>query len=171
MKRVIRNEVWETNSSSVHTLTFCGKKSMYYGMDVEQDGYVHSHFDDYGWYHEPLDDMYWRLSYILTMAAEIERRNETYHDEESFYQTESFKMIEDVVKEHVDCKGIKIDYNGIEMYQGKYGEYVVFNGFLDHQSWEDYNSLDDFLKDSGVDSIERFVFDYSVVMFIDNDNH
>lgn len=171
MKRITRSEVWETNSSSIHTLTFCGESSMHYDMDVEQDGYVHSHFDNYGWDGEPLDDMYRRLSYILTMAAMIERRNKTYYDEESFYQTESFKMIEDVVKEHVDCKGIIIDYNGIEMYQDEYGEYVAFNGFIDHQSCEDYNSLDDFLKDSDAGSIERFIFDDSIVMIIDNDNH
>lgn len=156
----IRKGVFETNSSSMHSITFSGKELEENKMAIDYDGYIHATFGEFGWEVESYYDQGTKLSYLLTMAMHLNdfyvwccRSTEDAEREiEEFMQTEDFKRISDAVGEYAHCNGIIIDY----------GE-----GYIDHQSRE-YGCLDEFLYDCGTDII-NFVFGDAVV-HTDNDN-
>ena len=173
MKKVIRRNVFESASSSVHNVTVVSGEPMMDYPYVRDDGYVHSSFGEFGWEFTSYDDVATKLQYALTMVAETECKRNTwkgkkdgFSNEEEFYQTEGFQLINDAVKEQCDCNGVIVDDMEIQ----DYGDFVRFNGYIDHQSsTDDYNSLKDFLDDYGL-TIERFLFDVNVVLRTGNDN-
>ena len=169
--KIIRENIFETNSSSMHSLII-GKNPNYFYEDLypERDGYVHSRFGEFGWGIDTYADPRTKLEYALTMIAETEAATSM----EEFYQTDGMKMINELFCKVIHgCKGVIVD--GIfetetyTNYAGEIREYVDFDGYIDHQSCE-YDSLRDFLDDWGVD-LERFIFDENVALHIDNDNH
>ena len=168
MKKVIRNSVWETNSSSMHTVTVRGKKNVdYVRYNSPINGIIEVSLDEYGWSGPSCDTFKSKLKYALLMVLLTEYPSFNYYDE-SFVVDQSvleecqgYKDILDAVRKHQDC-----DFILIKRHNNSYYPY----GYIDHQSYEDYNSLKDFLDDWNVD-IERFLFDDGVVVHIDNDNH
>ena len=168
----IREDCFETNSSSNHTLSIKNKKDFNFDIKPSDDGYIYCSFGEFGWEIENYNDAGTKLTYALTMVAETE----PYSSEEEFYNTEGFNIINNCIKEELHCKGIIIEDPGFEVieykaYNGKHKFYLKFNGYIDHQSSsDDYKSLRDFLDDWGID-IKRFIFDLNVVLHTDNDNH
>jgi hypothetical protein len=159
MKQIRRN-VFETNSSSTHSFSHCG--GTYNDLSVDYDGYVHTQLGEFGWEIEDYFDSASKLAYILLVAAYFSDHSFWYFDQswedewESFKETDEFKDIEDTVKSRMNCEGIIIDEK--------------CEGYIDHQSLEDYHSLADWLSWTGADSIEDFIFG-GVVLHTDNDNH
>ena len=91
---------------------------------------------------------------------------------DDFYNNKSFKEIERIVKDHCNCDGIELD-SEISYKQSCYKPeswYVVHDGYIYHQSCEEYICLQDFLDDYGT-NIEDFIFNENVVLITDNDNH
>ena len=82
-------------------------------------------------------------------------------------------MVEDVICKYCNCEGIKLK-GEFEVkrgsWDGKEYYYLDFDGYIDHQSHEDYSCLQDFLDDYGV-TIEEFIFSPNVILHTDNDNH
>ena len=160
----IRKNVFETNSSSMHSLILHNRKATY-NLPVEEDGYIHVELGEYGWGYKKLRVLYDRLAYALAMVMETEGGVSHWGENsnilgEQFYNSDGFNAINELIKKKYNCNGIKIDSNGDEYYP---------YGYIDHQSYEDYNSLQDFLDDWGV-TLEEFLFNENVVV-IDNDNH
>ena len=183
MKRVIRNNIWESNSSSTHSVSVSKYSNKYWKISPAPDGYVHCSFGEFGWEVEDYCDPGMKLSYALTMVAETEcfkthwngATVDGFKTEEEFYETDGFKLINECVKNVCNCDGVIVDNPGIkfreyETNSGKMSGYVEHYGYIDHQSYENYNNLQEFLDDYGVD-IEHFIFDKSVVLHTDNDNH
>ena len=172
----IRNGVFETNSSSTHSVSISNKKSSYYDRSclneyIEYDNKIHVTFGEFGWEIEHYYTPYNKLKYIVTMLAETEGRNISTVDE--LFETDGFKMINDAVADYCHCDGIWIDSNmKVDSYEwnGKTHFYLDIDGYIDHQSHEDYSSVQDFLDDYGVD-ITKFIFDEGVCVITDNDNH
>lgn len=176
MKRQIRNNVFETNSSSTHSVSISNKNSNYYNEDclknyIEWDNKVHVEFGEFGWEVEHYSYPYSKLQYIVTMLVETEGRNVSTVDE--LFETDGFKLINDAVADYCNCDGIWID-SEMKMDSYEWGEkietYISHDGYIDHQSCEDYDSVQDFLDDYGVD-ITKFIFDDGVCVITDNDNH
>ena len=176
MKRQIRNSVFETNSSSTHSVSISNKRSYYYGKDclenyIGLDNKVHVEFGEFGWEMEHYYSPYDKLQYIVTMLIETEGRSISSVDE--LYETDGFKLINDTIANYCNCDGIFID-SEMEMdsyeWDGNVEVYVSHDGYIDHQSHEDYHSVQDFLKDYNVD-ITKFIFDEGVCVITDNDNH
>lgn len=176
MKRQIRKNVFETNSSSTHSVSISNRNSFYYDKDclknyIEWDNKVHVEFGEFGWEREYYYSPYSKLQYIVTMLAETEGRKITAADE--LFETNGFKLINDAVATYCNCDGIWIDseikMNSYE-WGGKIESYLSHNGYIDHQSYEDYNSVQDFLDDYNID-ITKFIFDEGVCVITDNDNH
>ena len=180
MKRVIRYGVFESNSSSSHTLCFTNKDAARRcTLDILHDEnewaatYEHRDadtlnisFGEFGWGFETFIDEYTKLKYALTMTAETE----DFRDEESFYETEGFKAINELIKEKTEFKnGVKMN-DEFKLGHSFGGHKPAIDGYIDHQSYEDYKCLQDFLDDYGV-TLERFIFDPDVILVIDNDNH
>lgn len=168
MKKVIRNGCFETNSSSMHSVTVRGKydyNKRHISMMLDDNGYLEIRLDEYGWNGDPCDNWRDKLSYALCMVLSTEYPNNIIYDE---YGTVDQGVLENLhgyqtllaaIREHGYCDGIKI------LKRNSWHPY----GYIDHQSCE-YNSLQDFLDDWNVDA-ERYLFDDGVVVLIDNDNH
>ncbi len=160
----IRHSVFETNSSSTHSVSIHrnSNKIEQNKMVVCDDGYIHATLGKFGWEEEDYDSQESKLSYLLTMAVHkngLCAYNITDEEDQeaidSLQKTEDFKRISAEVANHAGCKGVVVDYS---------------SGYIDHQSHEDYRSMDDFLDNYGV-SILEFIFGSDVVIHTDNDNH
>ena len=172
----IRNGVFETNSSSTHSVSISRKNSYYYNRDcledyIDYDNKVHVEFGEFGWEVERYSLPYEKLQYIVTMLAETEGRSiSSVHE---LFETDGFKLINDAVANYCKCDGIWIN-SDMKMccyeWNGKTELYLDHDGYIDHQSHEDYKSVQDFLDDYGVDA-EQFIFDDGVCVITDNDNH
>ena len=163
MKRVIRNKVFETNSSSSHSVTVRGKahvENHYTLPDI-----IKIRLGEYGWGYDRLWGFKDKLAYALSMILCTEYPNYNHYDEEYIINQDvlesldGYKILLDAINKHGECNAIEI------IRQGGFYPY----GYIDHQSCN-YSSLQDFLDDWNIDA-ERLLFDDSVSIIIDNDNH
>ena len=167
MKRQKRGKVFETNSSSTHSITIESGGLTAGELRIAEDNKVHVTFGEFGWEVCDYSDQYEKLQYILTMCACTEGRNCTSPDE--FYETEGYKLISSAVSEYCHCDGIEVESDiNIECYDNKI--YLDFDGYIDHQSC-DYSSVAEFLKENYISSVEEFIFDNGIIVHTDNDNH
>ena len=164
MKRVIRYNVFESNSSSMHSVSIRGNGDL--NEHYHSDGVIKIKLDEYGWRGDPLYDFYDKLPYAMLMVLYTEYPGFKYYDndftidQEELEKLSGYKTLLEAIRKHGDCEKIIIKkQNGFYPY-----------GYIDHQSYEDYGSLADFLKNWNIDA-ERFLFDDNVVVYIDNDNH
>ena len=175
MKQIRRN-VFETNSSSTHSVSISSNNSKYYdsislNAFIDYDNKVHIRFGEFGWEIEDYNSPYDKLQYIITMLVETEGNNVSCV--EDLFETDGFKLISDAVADYCHCDGIWID-SDMKMdsytWDGKTHHYIEHDGYIDHQSCGDYSSVQDFLDDYGL-GITQFIFDSGVIVHTDNDNH
>lgn len=161
----IRRSVFETNSSSTHSVSVkCNKGLQPNWMTVSEDGYIHASLGDFGWEIETYAEQPDKLSYLLTMAymknpTGEHRWSDEYSEEkdmERFVETHNFQMISEAIARYTNCKGVHLDQIG--------------DGYIDHQSHEDYRTTQEFLDEYGLSVIE-FVYGRGVKLHTDNDNH
>ncbi len=158
MKKVIRHSVFETNSSSVHSVTLKGLK------DIENLECLASPIrivpGEYGWSGPDVSGTLEKIAYLAAMILDYkynwdEKNQKSYSDKERLAMLEydpDWIRIQAAVRDRLD----------------KEVEIVIPEGhnfYVDHQSCM---SLEDFL---GNRSLEDFLFDPSVVVELDNDNH
>lgn len=175
MKQVRKN-VFETNSSSTHSISFSSSYGKYYNPTslnafIDYDDKVHVGFGEFGWEIEDYNLPYDKLQYIVTMLVETEGGNLSCVEE--LFETDGFKLINNAVADYCHCDGIWIDSDmGMDSYtwDGKTHYYIEHEGYIDHQSYEDYNSVQDFLDYYDL-NITQFIFDSGVIVHTDNDNH
>lgn len=162
--RQVRQCVFETNSSSTHSVTVRKKGLEPNYMKVHPDGYIHTELGEFGWEIETYDTQEDKLSYLVTMLAEKCGcfGSKFYRGEVSLeraiselMETKEFKRISKKIGEYADCAGVFIDPS---------------EGYIDHQSHEEYATLREFLSDYRINIIE-FVFGRGVAVHTDNDNH
>lgn len=164
MKQV-RRSVFETNSSSTHSITITHGRISNNSIRVGRDGYIHTELDDFGWEVCDYRSQAERLSYLVTMLAVksdvtlwIYDANENRTDKdivEDIMKTREFEKLSDEIGRHARCRGVIIDPSG---------------GYIDHQSHEDYRDFQDFLDYYNTNVVE-FVFGHGNVVHTDNDNH
>ena len=102
MKKVLRSKVFETNSSSSHTVTIYGdlgvpvKDKNCFPID-DITGKIHVHLDEceYGWGYERFKDPWNKLKYAIMMVIETEANK--CKSIEEIYQLEGFKTIQNVI--------------------------------------------------------------------------
>lgn len=188
----IRIGVFETNSSSCHTVTIEKNRA---GVNFNQlenidpdDNLLHINLETFGWGYEEIHDATRKLAYYICMiistmnlwedswsATNSKDENFWYQRSKLLYNSYEFKEVENLIKERVsECDGIKID----NLYETRYNmgskgkkptTYYDYEYGIDHQSCEDYSNAHEFLDEHEI-SLEDFIFDPSVVLVIDNDN-
>lgn len=169
MKRVIRENVFESNSSSCHSLAF-SKDSLLQPcyMEVNDNNKITVELGEFGWGYDEYTDWRTKLSYLLTMCAECTEAI----TEEGFYESEEFKEINDAIAEYCHCDGVVIvgaDFKtGKLTWKDKEETYLDFDGYIDHQS--QFPSIKEFLDYYHTD-IVNFIFDEGIKLVIDNDNY
>ena len=183
MKRQIRSGLWETNSSSTHTVYLTSETTQedISELDkyIQDDGYLHIKFGEFGWEIKNYTDAYTKLQYALTMVIETECRYRPIQTEgESiiFEETEGFKAINSLIARVLDCAGVIVDSNmEVSIYESQWNKGITMigithDGYIDHQSTDDFNSLQNFLDFYSM-TLEEFIFDPNEVLHTDNDNH
>lgn len=156
----IRRSIFETNSSSTHSITVENRTLQHSSLLQDKEGYIHTYLGDYGWDFEDYTDQNHKLSYLITMIAGIHSIDAWYNDGkelkaaiEKIQDTEDFKRIQDVVVSYTGAKGIILDKS---------------SGYIDHQSIR-CSTLDDFLEESETSILEFIFADTTVHTGNDND--
>lgn len=143
MKRQIRWSVFETNSSSVHSLAFNPSGREKCKINRNKDGYL---IVDYGQFDRNYDlftTQTEKLSYLMTQLYYI------YGSTEKVYEGYLFEIIEDAVCKYANAKGIKI--------KDKTDPYI------DHQSIPEYGEIS-LINIYDDDAIIDFVFNKNVYL-------
>ena len=151
MKRQIRLNVFETNSSSTHAI--CIAKDGY-----ELKDHIDFHTGEYGWECEEYIDLDNKASYLITAILSMDKE----YADEKLMQLKSILDDNDItytIPELLNIKSYK--------YDGKTHRYYdIGDGYIDHvgelKSW-----LDDLLLDS--DKLFRYLFGNSIII-TGNDN-
>lgn len=147
----IRNNVFETNSSSTHTITISSDnyidKNLHY-----RDNVINIYFGEFGWEVEKYTDFYSRASYAITLCK---------------YDENKFNQVVDMISSYFDgLKVLVIQTNGVSI--ESYDELDIdFAGYVDHQSWDE--SHDEIFTSS--ESLYDFLFSDNSYFNTDNDNH
>ena len=124
MKRQVRRNVFETNSSSMHSLSIAKRGITEYLHVDECTNKVVTEFSEFGWGYDEYNDPETKLSYLVTMIGE----SRNCYSIEEIYETNDFKKINDVVSARCECDGIEIKN---------------VNGYIDHQS---IDTIDNIMK-------------------------
>ncbi len=149
MKKTIRNEVFETNSSAVHTLAIAkgGMEKSY--LDIDKGGYIVTDFGDFGDYDVGITtfDQKVKLSYLATECYYLNHYGE---DIEDFY---AWQNICDAICEYTGALGVRLRHET--------------EPSLDHQAVPEYDLK--FCNEWDPDSINSFIFNKYVGINMSHD--
>jgi len=148
----IRNAVFETNSSSSHSISVSEVNSdelMDNVMVMNENDDVVIEPGEFGWEQEVYNDSVTKASYMLTYI-----KNYCGDREEEFES-----MFKDVIKEQTGCNDVILNESGDQYYKF---------GYIDHQS-----SSDDQLHwvFESKETLRQFIFNRESILETDNDNH
>ena len=152
----IRANVFETNSSSSHSLVISEEGLLDlcpFSRHVMESGIIHIESSEYGWEVEYYNDVYSKLSYLFTDAMRGERNSVDFKE----YSNEKLDLIKQAVKEHT---GLECEFRTEDDVYYPYG-------YIDHQSV----GLCEDVWDKGVEGVIQFVFNPGSYFETDNDNH
>lgn len=155
----IRRGVFETNSSSSHSLSYSKKdRGTDYNLPVDADGVLTIPFGEFGWGPQILNTPMEKLSYYITdnFGDEYSYNHSGYelkNFEDKIYKNKDIKHLITVIK--AVCSSVKE-----VRFQAMDSPYSPL-GYVDHQSRGASN---------GEADIEKLIFSNSVIIVIDNDN-
>lgn len=147
----IRRGVFETNSSSMHSISICWD-----GNNTELlhpvDGVLDVQFDEFGWEQEEYNDVHTKLSYLLTYIFSGCDAIECGEDRDEY------KQLMRVLSKYcgVEC------LNYLNCNEVNYWQF----GYIDHQSMDVPEEC--FESD---DKLINFLFNPGSILITDNDNH
>lgn len=169
--KTIRSNVFETNSSSMHTVCIEHTNEISGCFSTDSDGTILVHLSEFGWSGAcTTPDQ--KLAYLCLLIYSISGQphgcfwccdsDKDFNDAADFVEsTPEFKRIKEVLCKYCQCPDVKFDRDSPE------------EGYIDHQSYEYYKSLDEWYKDNGIVTdfdIYNFIVGESYIV-IDNDNH
>ena len=176
MKVVIRRSVFETNSSSCHSISL-GKGLINPDVLIPDDeGNIIVRTDEFGWEYDTFTEAYIKLSYLATYIYNRKYVSMTQDLIEKYYNPDSdtldIKVFNDETSEkyfNMLCDVIKEVTGGNLIIKGKdrsnrITEFDHF-GCIDHQSM---------VIPAGIferNQIKEFIFNPKSVLTTDNDNH
>lgn len=151
----IRNKVFETNSSSTHSISIAEASSedLMDTLVIDKLGNINIEGMEFGWEQREYSDSATKASYAMIYA--IDWAGE---------RTEEFKQIlKNVIKKQTGCKEV------IFPSKEKKDDWDFYPyGYIDHQSVEGGN-LHYLFED--VELLRQFIFNKSSILTTDNDNH
>ena len=169
MKQIRRN-VFETNSSSSHAISFSNSKHTldYTQLVPDINGVIHCHFDEFGWGYYGFGDTNSaevKLNYLITQICATNdcprpwccKEYEIQEAADAVMETDDFKMLEEDIISTLKKNGIPSEKIVVEANQ---------EGYVDHQSVCGIRAL---LPD-GCETYSDFVFDKGYDLLIANDN-
>lgn len=164
----IRQGVFETNSSSTHSITIAKDgEGLMQSWIPDDNGNITVVNDDFGWEEADYTDPSIKASYLSIYVRDWIRTKDHNKNGSKIVDIETrnkFKQILiDVIQTQTGAKNVELAW-GEEGMGGYYG----FNGYIDHQSVEnrDYDYL---FEDPEL--IRQFIFNSNSVLHTGNDNH
>lgn len=163
MKKNIRHGVFETNSSSTHSICIVGGK---YDIDSDVDicdssNEIDIYCSEFGWEQDDFNDLKTKLSYCATYVMQD---NNSYNYDKikagdiiNIPKKKEYDMLNDVVCKVLGSKRINIVPNGDEFYPF---------GYIDHQSADICGEAFE-----SEESLKDFLFNKESTLRTDNDNH
>ena len=149
MKRTIRNGVFETNSSAVHTLAIAkdGMEKSY--LDVDEYGCIVTDFGDFGDYDVGVTtfDQKIKLSYLATECYYLN------HWDENIEESYTWQHICDAICEYTGAPGVKLRHE--------------VEPSLNHQEIPEYELK--FCDEWNPDSVNSFIFNKYVGINMSHD--
>lgn len=164
----IRKNVFETNSSSMHSVSYSPKKDNAQldlaKLKEEYNGKtIVGTFGEYGWGYDLLCSLEEKLSYVLTSI----RYFDDVIDEDSvnvldaFKENKYFKWLAEIFHEYLGCE-LDVELKADEYYK---------MGYVDHQSTDTLNGYIHDNEDQFKMSMMQLLLDDSYTIIIDNDNN
>jgi hypothetical protein len=148
----IRNAVFETNSSSTHSISVSEVNSdelMDNIMFMNEDDNVVVNPGQFGWEQEVYNDSATKASYMLTYIKNYCGEREAEFEE----------MFKEVIKGQTGCNDVIFNESG--------DQYYAF-GYIDHQS-SSGNAYHWVFEDK--ETLRQFIFNKESILETDNDNH
>jgi len=142
MKNIRRN-VFETNSSSSHSISISTKDNLFDDLEQDENGVITLNGGEFGWGYDKYHDALTKANYCAV---------------DSYDQPEEREMLISVIKEHTGCRDVVLNINK-DFNSGNWS-------YIDHQS----QGTSEYAFQSR-ESLKRFIFDPSSYLTIDNDNH
>lgn len=144
MKKTIRQSCFETNSSSMHSISI-GEGKLNDTIGLDNDGKITLVGGEFGWGYESYDDAYTKANYLAVDA---------------FNNEELMERLKRIIIEYTGATDVIIDFT-TEDWSARNHSYI------DHQSTGTGN---DVLRGTD-DEIKQFLFCRQSELIIDNDNH
>jgi hypothetical protein len=141
----VRQNVFETNSSSTHSVSISYEGDLTDIPIPDDNGIVHVDTDEYGWEECEYNDLYSRLSYAATYAL-------------NYGSEENKELLTEVIKQYSGAKEVLYDHNNNPVYWK--------HGYIDHQSTD---TVADIFESR--ESLVNFLFNPNSYFITDNDNH
>lgn len=163
MKKQIRNNIFETNSSSTHSISIASDAPTGNLLDTlipDEHGNVVLKGNEFGWY---VDDFYNaedKASYLAIYAVDWSGENKEKH----------IQVLKDVIIQQTGCNDVIFLFNTDEynVVPELYKDDVTGWAYIDHQSVED-RDYDYIFKDPEL--VRKFIFNKNSYLHTDNDNH
>ena len=151
-----RTRIFETNSSSMHSIAVSSRDRGYdYDLPITDDGTLYVEFGEFGWGPDILQDSLEKLSYYITDQFGGYNR----HDDKSFEDGVRDILEDQRMKDLIEILKAKVPgFKKLEL--GPPSEYSNGFGYVDHQS-------------SGLttgEDVEDLIFNNAKIIIIDNDN-
>ena len=143
MKIKIRKNVFETNSSSTHSMCITNN------VNYEHPTYVLFQFGDFGWEYNILKNPFNKASYLFTLAASLKL-------DDDFVEVVSEWLSEDNIEYDFQCSYF-LDSSGNQL----------INGYVDHSN-EAYDFYEYVLSDKEI--FYKFLFSDESFIITGNDN-
>lgn len=161
MTTQIRKAVFETNSSSTHSIHIDDGKYVADKMFVDDDGTLRIYPGEFGWGIEDYCDAPSKASYCMTFVYQLCRKWDKDYKEETYifddYATSLLNMLTEVLLEETEATSVEyVESND------KYYPY----GYIDHQSFDVCE-----VAFESKEELRKFIFNPKSRLHIDNDNH
>lgn len=173
--KTIRSNVFETNSSSVHTVCLDRSHSNKISgvLDKDSDGAAVVHlYHEFGWSGSCAmpDEKLAYLCLIIHYTANsapgsfwwVDKKKDFDAAADFVENSQEFQRLKEIVCTYFPYSGLKIDRDDWQN-----------GGYIDHQAIETYSNLEEWLTCHGLETdydIYNFIFGKSQII-IDNDNH
>lgn len=180
--KVIRNGVFETNSSSSHSISIKrNTKGVYdYYLPLNNMGLFELTFGesyDFGWGYANYNGLIAKLNYLACMSFETHSRLLRKNGRKPITDYKEVLKIRDMIKLSKLLEKTIPGFRGFIVYPNVFGQYtyegsnnsIYLVDSIDHQSWEDYANIDEFLKANKI-TLENFLFNPKIRLVISNDN-
>ena len=150
-KKLIRNGVFETNSSSCHSISIDknNKNFTASSLYVDEDGCVTLTGGEFGWEQEEYFDALTKANYCAQDIYGYDWRSDSYSLDE--YKK---NMLIDVIKEQTGCTDVLFDIQSLK------------DGYIDHESnGTSYRAF------QNKEILRNFIFNRNSYLETNNDNH